>query len=144
SSYAHPTRQKAGATHQRSPGRSLCHGSGDADDRRSHRPTLQTPCSRTVRLLYMSRVWPSTLRPPAGTQVSIDWLKEARCAVDWVAGSAPPSNDASLRKPKLPDGQQVRGITDCLVRGQPMIEQVPPPFIVFLGTPVTRLLANTA
>jgi hypothetical protein len=25
-----------------------------------------------------------------------------------------------------------------------MIEQVPPPFIVFLGTPVTRLLANTA
>jgi DNA polymerase III epsilon subunit family exonuclease len=41
-----------------------------------------------------------------------------------------------------PDVQQVHGITDRMVRGQPTVEQVIPQFIEFLGAPDTILLAH--
>jgi DNA polymerase III epsilon subunit family exonuclease len=40
--------------------------------------------------------------------------------------------------------QQVHGITDRMVRGQPTVEQVTPQFIEFLGAPDTILLAHNA
>jgi DNA polymerase III epsilon subunit family exonuclease len=40
--------------------------------------------------------------------------------------------------------QQVHGITDRMVRGQPTVEQVIPHFIEFLGAPDTILLAHNA
>ena len=40
--------------------------------------------------------------------------------------------------------QQVHGITDRMVRGQPTVEQVIPQFIEFLGAPDTILLAHNA
>jgi DNA polymerase III epsilon subunit family exonuclease len=46
--------------------------------------------------------------------------------------------------PIPPDVQQVHGITDHMVRGQPSIDHVLPPFIEFLGTPDTILLAHNA
>ena len=42
------------------------------------------------------------------------------------------------------DVQQVHGITDAMVRGQPTVEQVLPQFIEFLGAPDTILLAHNA
>jgi DNA polymerase III subunit epsilon len=52
-----------------------------------------------------------------------------------------------LIDPHIPiprDVQQVHGITDRMVRGQPTIEHVLPQFIEFLGTPDTILLAHNA
>jgi len=46
--------------------------------------------------------------------------------------------------PIPPDVQQVHGITNALVRGQPTVEQVIPHFIEFLGEPNTILLALNA
>jgi DNA polymerase III epsilon subunit len=43
-----------------------------------------------------------------------------------------------------PDVQQVHGITDRMVRGQPTVEQVIPQFIEFLGESDTILLAHNA
>jgi DNA polymerase-3 subunit epsilon len=42
------------------------------------------------------------------------------------------------------DVQQVHGITNAMVRGQPTVEQVIPHFIEFLGVPDTILLAHNA
>jgi len=53
----------------------------------------------------------------------------------------------SLINPQMPiprDVQQVHGITDAMVRGQPTVEQVIPHFIEFLGAPDTILLAHNA
>jgi DNA polymerase III epsilon subunit family exonuclease len=45
----------------------------------------------------------------------------------------------------IPRGiQRVHGITDHMVRGQPTIDHVLPPFIEFLGLPDTILLAHNA
>jgi DNA polymerase III epsilon subunit family exonuclease len=52
-----------------------------------------------------------------------------------------------LIDPHIPipsDVQQVHGITDHMVRGQPTIDHVLPPFIEFLGLPDTILLAHNA
>jgi DNA polymerase-3 subunit epsilon len=52
-----------------------------------------------------------------------------------------------LINPQIPiprDVQQVHGITDRMVRGQPTVEQVIPHFIEFLGAPDTILLAHNA
>jgi DNA polymerase III epsilon subunit family exonuclease len=46
--------------------------------------------------------------------------------------------------PIPPNVQQVHGITDAMVRGQPIIEHVLPEFIEFLGAPTTLLLAHNA
>jgi DNA polymerase III epsilon subunit family exonuclease len=46
--------------------------------------------------------------------------------------------------PIPPNVQQVHGITDRMVRGQPTVEQVIPHFIEFLGAPDTILLAHNA
>jgi DNA polymerase III epsilon subunit len=46
--------------------------------------------------------------------------------------------------PIPPDVQQVHGITDAMVRGQPTVEQIMPHFIEFLGAPDTILLAHNA
>jgi DNA polymerase III subunit epsilon len=53
----------------------------------------------------------------------------------------------SLINPQIPipkDVQQVHGITDRMVRGQPTIDQILPRFIEFLGGPDTILLAYNA
>jgi DNA polymerase III epsilon subunit family exonuclease len=53
----------------------------------------------------------------------------------------------TLIDPQLPipsDVQQVHGITDAMVRGQPTVEQIMPHFIEFLGAPDTILLAHNA
>jgi DNA polymerase III epsilon subunit len=53
----------------------------------------------------------------------------------------------TLIDPQIPipwEVQQVHGITDAMVRGQPTIEQVIPHFIEFLGAPDTILLAHNA
>jgi len=47
-------------------------------------------------------------------------------------------------RPIPPNVQQVHGITDAMVRGQPSVEQVIPYFIEFLGAPDTILLAHNA
>jgi DNA polymerase-3 subunit epsilon len=49
-----------------------------------------------------------------------------------------------LQIPIPPDVQQVHGITDAMVRGQPTVEHVIPHFIEFLGVPDTILLAHNA
>jgi DNA polymerase III epsilon subunit family exonuclease len=52
-----------------------------------------------------------------------------------------------LIDPHIPipwDVQQVHGITDAMVRGQPTIEQILPSFIEFFGNPDTILLAHNA
>jgi DNA polymerase-3 subunit epsilon len=52
-----------------------------------------------------------------------------------------------LIDPQIPiprDVQQVHGIANAMVRGQPTVEQVMPHFIEFLGTPDTILLAHNA
>jgi DNA polymerase III epsilon subunit family exonuclease len=46
--------------------------------------------------------------------------------------------------PIPPEVQQVHGITDAMVRGQPTVEQVISQFIEFLGAPDTILLAHKA
>jgi DNA polymerase III subunit epsilon len=53
----------------------------------------------------------------------------------------------TLINPEIPipsNVQQVHGITDHLVRGQPTIDHVLPPSIEFLGLPDTILLAHSA